>query len=132
VQGASRFVQRLWRLVNESATSPGLPRRRGRGVRRPMRWRLRKAAHGALDKVSTASKDCIQRLPRLYPGISNALGDVLAREGQPSPELAWAIARAAVILVNFSPQSALQNSAQSRWISEQVAPKQCRTARFAG
>src|SRR5690242_19815225 len=52
VQGASRFVQRLWRLVNDSAEiakkSP---------ARRPATFSdealgLRKAAHGALDKVS--------------------------------------------------------------------------------
>ena len=52
VQGASRFVQRLWRLVSESAdiarTAPAM---------RPSTFAadalaIRKAAHGALDKVS--------------------------------------------------------------------------------
>src|SRR6202000_2730859 len=52
VQGASRFVQRLWRLVNESAdlakVAPAAPPATF-GADAPA---LRKAAHGALDKVS--------------------------------------------------------------------------------
>jgi leucyl-tRNA synthetase len=58
VQGASRFVQRLWRLVNESAELAN--RARGTaGHVRPDALALRKAAHGALDKVPAASKSCI-------------------------------------------------------------------------
>src|SRR5277367_6678920 len=52
VQGASRFVQRLWRLVNESAEIA-----KSAPSTRPASFDagalvLRKAAHGALDKVS--------------------------------------------------------------------------------
>src|SRR6202000_2527186 len=51
-QGAARFVQRLWRLVNESAEIAGKTQ-----TARPQSFgadalALRKAAHGALDKVS--------------------------------------------------------------------------------
>jgi hypothetical protein len=70
VQGASRFVQRLWRLVNESAdlakaAPAGRPASFGAGA-----LALRKAAHGALDKVSIG----IEKLPGLYPGIRQRAG----------------------------------------------------------
>ena len=52
VQGSWRFVQRLWRLVHEVAEIAGFgqPGRRSGGRRRALA--LRKAAHGALAKVS--------------------------------------------------------------------------------
>jgi leucyl-tRNA synthetase len=105
VQGASRFVQRLWRLVNESSdiakTAPSA---------RPAAFgadalALRKAAHGALDKVSTGIEKlhfnvCLAHIRE----FSNSLADVLARDGQPSPDLAWSVREAAVILVQlFAP-----------------------------
>src|SRR5437588_10650658 len=51
VQGASRFVQRIWRLVNEAASLG-----KGAPAGRPSAFGsdallLRKAAHGELDKV---------------------------------------------------------------------------------
>jgi leucyl-tRNA synthetase len=100
VQGASRFVQRLWRLVNESATI-------GKGIARPAAFgadalALRKAAHGALDKVTTGIEKlhfnvCLANIRE----FANALADVLARPGTPAPDLAWAIHEAAVILVQL-------------------------------
>src|SRR3984893_11265967 len=105
VQGASRFVQRLWRLVNEAAdiarTSPAA---------RPTFFgsdalALRKAAHGALDKVSSGIEKLHFNVCLAYiREFSNALGEVLGREGQPPPDLAWAEREAAVILVQlFAP-----------------------------
>jgi leucyl-tRNA synthetase len=113
VQGASRFVQRLWRLVNESAalasTAPAA---------RPATFgadalALRKAAHGALDKVSTGIEKLHFNVCLAYiREFANALGEVLARPGQPSPDLSpdlppdlsWAVHEAAVILVQlFAP-----------------------------
>ncbi|GAC1620481.1 MAG: leucine--tRNA ligase [Bradyrhizobium sp.] len=102
VQGASRFVQRLWRLVTESAdiarTAP---------VSRPAGFgddalALRKAAHGALDKVSTGIERlhfnvCLAHIRE----FSNTLGETLARPGQPSPDMVWAIREAAIILVQL-------------------------------
>jgi leucyl-tRNA synthetase len=105
VQGASRFVQRLWRLVNESAdfanTGPAA---------RPTAFgtdalAIRKAAHGALDKVSTGIERlhfnvCLAHMRE----FSNALADLLAREGKASSNLKWAVREAAVILVQlFAP-----------------------------
>ncbi|MEH2524435.1 MULTISPECIES: leucine--tRNA ligase [unclassified Bradyrhizobium] len=105
VQGASRFVQRLWRLVNESAeiarTAP---------ADRPASFdadalALRKAAHGALDKVSSGIERlhfnvCLAHIRE----FANALAEVLGREGKPAPDLAWSVREAAIILVQlFSP-----------------------------
>jgi leucyl-tRNA synthetase len=105
VQGASRFVQRLWRLVNESAeSSKPAPAARPASFG-PEALALRKAAHGALDKVSTGIEKLHFNVCLAYiREFSNALGEALAREGQPSPDLGWAIREAAVILVQlFAP-----------------------------
>ena len=75
VQGASRFVQRLWRLVNESAeiakprTSgpPGIIRRRRAGA---AQGGARRAGQG-LDRHRKAA---FQRLPRLYQGVFQCAG----------------------------------------------------------
>jgi leucyl-tRNA synthetase len=105
MQGASRFVQRLWRVIGEAAeiakTAPSA---------RPAEFgaealALRKAAHGALDKVSSGIEKlhfnvCLAHIRE----FTNALADTLARPEKPSPDLAWAIAEAAVILVQlFAP-----------------------------
>ncbi len=105
VQGASRFVQRLWRLVNESAEIA-----KSAPAARPAAFgsdalALRKAAHGALDKVSTGIEKlhfnvCLAHIRE----FANALAEILSRESAPSPDLAWAVREAAVILVQlFSP-----------------------------
>src|SRR5437763_1079807 len=96
VQGASRFVQRLWRLVNESADIA-----RNAPAARPAAFgadalALRKAAHGALDKVSTGIEKLHFNVCLAYiREFSNAMGEVLARPGQASPDLApdisWAV-----------------------------------------
>lgn len=105
VQGASRFVQRLWRLVNDAValakTAPAA---------RPASFgddatALRKAAHGALDKVTTGVERlhfnvCLAHIRE----FTNAFSEVLQRPGQPAPDLAWAIREASRILVQlFSP-----------------------------
>jgi leucyl-tRNA synthetase len=105
VKGASRFVQRLWRLANESADIA-----KSAPAERPATFgadasAIRKAAHGALDKVSAGIEKmhfnvCLANIRE----FANALADTLARSDTPSPDLAWAIREAAVILVQlFSP-----------------------------
>lgn len=105
VQGASRFVQRLWRLVNVSAELA-----KAAPADRPAAFSddataLRKAAHGALDKVSNGIERlhfnvCLAHIRE----FANALADVLGRDGQPAPDLAWSVREAAVILVQlFAP-----------------------------
>lgn len=105
VQGASRFLQRLWRLLNESAELAKLA-----PATRPASFgadalALRKAAHGALDKVSSGIERlhfnvCLAHIRE----FTNALAEVLGREGTPSPDTVWAISEASVILVQlFAP-----------------------------
>ena len=67
---------------------------------------MRKAAHGALDKVSTGIERlhfnvCLAHIRE----FANALAEVLARRAaSPRPDLAWAVREAAIILVQlFSP-----------------------------
>jgi leucyl-tRNA synthetase len=105
MQGASRFVQRLWRVIGEAAgiakTAPSA---------RPAEFGaealgLRKAAHGALDKVSTGIEKMHFNVCLAYiREFTNALADILAKPEPPTPDLIWAIREAAVILVQvFSP-----------------------------
>jgi leucyl-tRNA synthetase len=102
VQGAARFVQRLWRLVNEAVEIAGtVP------AARPASFgadalALRKAAHGALDKVSAGIERlhfnvCLAHIRE----FTNALAEILAKGGQPSADLAYAIWEAATILVQL-------------------------------
>jgi leucyl-tRNA synthetase len=105
VQGASRFVQRLWRLVNESAdAAKTAPAERPKSFG-PEAIALRKAAHGALDKVSGGIERlhfnvCLAHIRE----FANALADVLANEGRPPADLSWAVREAALILVHlFAP-----------------------------
>jgi leucyl-tRNA synthetase len=105
VQGASRFVQRLWRLVND-AVELG----KDAPAARPASFgadalSLRKAAHGALDKVTTGVERlhfnvCLAHIRE----FTNTFSEVLQRPDRPTPDLAWAIREASQILVQlFSP-----------------------------
>jgi len=101
VQGASRFVQRLWRLISESVevakTAP---------VDRPAQFgdaalKLRKAAHGALAKVSAEIEKlhfnvCLAHIRECANALSEAIETI--SEGKASPDLAWAVKEAADIL----------------------------------
>jgi leucyl-tRNA synthetase len=102
VQGAARFVQRLWRLVNEAVEIIGTA-----PAARPPSFgadalALRKAAHGALDKVSTGIERlhfnvCLAHIRE----FTSALAEILTKDGQPSADLAYAIREAATILVQL-------------------------------
>jgi leucyl-tRNA synthetase len=105
VQGASRFVQRLWRVVGEAAELA-----KAAPSARPAAFgvdalALRKAAHGALDKVSGGIEKlhfnvCLAHIRE----FTNTLAELLGREAQPAPDLAWSVQEAAVILVQlFAP-----------------------------
>lgn len=116
VQGASRFVQRLWRVINESAALA-----KAAPATRPASFgdealALRKAAHGALDKVSNGIERlhfnvCLAHIRE----FTNALADVLAKGGQPAPDLAWSVREAALILVQlFAPM--MPHLAEECWM----------------
>jgi len=109
VQGASRFVQRLWRLVNDSVESGKDALAARPASFGPDATALRKAAHGALDKVTSGVERlhfnvCLAHIRE----FANTFSEILQRPGQPAaglaPDLAWAIREAGQILVQlFSP-----------------------------
>ena len=105
VKGASRFVQRLWRMVNEAAAhGKNAPSARPAAFS-PEALAVRKAAHGALDKVSTGVEKLQFNVCLAYiREFANAFGEALARPGTPAPDMCWALNEAAVILVQlFAP-----------------------------
>jgi leucyl-tRNA synthetase len=106
VQGAARFVQRLWRLVNEAVESAGTS-----PAARPASFgvealALRKAAHGALDKVSTGIERlhfnvCLAHIREFTNALAETLGKAPDKGGQPPADLTYAIHEAATILVQL-------------------------------
>jgi leucyl-tRNA synthetase len=107
-QGASRFMQRLWRLINEAAEAgkaapQGKPATFGDDA-----LALRKAAHGALDKVSTGIERlhfnvCLANIREFTNTLADTLGRGATKSGL-APDLAWSLREAAIILVQlFSP-----------------------------
>jgi leucyl-tRNA synthetase len=109
VQGAWRFLQRLWRLVNEAAAfAAAAP------VTRPDTFSeqaivLRKASHGALARVSEdIEKLRFNRCVAHIYEFTNVLQAVLAEAGatpapapELAPDLAWAVHEAAEILMQL-------------------------------
>ncbi len=121
VQGASRYVQRLWRLVNEAAAIA-----KSAPAARPASFgadalALRKAAHGTLDKVSTGIERlhfnvCLAYIREFTNALADVLAKVSSREGgTPAPDVAWAVREAAVILVQLiSPM--MPHLAEECWV----------------
>ncbi len=103
VQGAWRFTQRLWRLIAEAAevatTAP---------AQRPSEFgeaalALRKAAHGALAKVSDAIDKlhfnvCVAHIYEFANAFGGSMGAI---EQAPSADYRWAVKEAADILVRL-------------------------------
>jgi leucyl-tRNA synthetase len=109
VQGAWRFVQRLWRLVADAAevarTAPAA---------RPAAFgadatALRKAAHKALAAVSEDVERlrfnrCVAHIYEFANAFGDALGEMGAERGSVSADEAWAVREATEILVQlFAP-----------------------------
>src|SRR4029079_11477516 len=102
VQGAWRFTQRLWRLVGGMAeiarTAPPMrPAEFGEAA-----MAVRKAAHGALAKVSEAIERlhfnvCVAHIYEFANALGSALGD--AAKTPATPDLAWSIKEGGDILV---------------------------------
>ena len=101
VQGASRFVQRLWRLVGEIADVSG-PATRPTEFG-PQAQNVRKAAHRALSNVGEdiarlRFNRCIAHIYECANTLSDAIG---AAETAPAPDFAWALREAGDILVRL-------------------------------
>ena len=102
VEGASRFVQRVWRLANEAAGKGAAPDAAAPAEFGEAATALRRAAHGALAQVG----DDIERLrfnrcvAAAYE-LSNALGKALNAEAPIADDLAFALREAAEILVQI-------------------------------
>jgi leucyl-tRNA synthetase len=102
VQGAWRFTQRLWRLVGDAIeAAKAAPATRPESFGEPA-LQVRKAAHGALAKVSDAVEKlhfnvCVAHIYEFANSLSAALSGKQAR----SPDFAWAVREAADILVRL-------------------------------
>jgi leucyl-tRNA synthetase len=105
VQGALRFVQRLWRLIGDAAEVAGdAPAERPAHFAAPA-LAVRKAAHGALAKVSSGIETlhfnvCLAHIREFANALIAGLDDAAARGGA-SPDFAWAVKEAAEILVQL-------------------------------
>jgi leucyl-tRNA synthetase len=115
VQGAWRFVQRLWRMVGEIAqvTAPASrPAEFG-----PAALTVRKAAHRALDRVSDdigklRFNRCVAHIYEFANALSDAIGEV---ETATPLDMAWALREAGDILVRlFHPM--MPHLAEECWV----------------
>ena len=105
VQGAWRFAQRLWRLIGDMAgiaasAPPERPAQFG-----PAALAVRKAAHGALARVSDEIEKlhfnvCVAQIYELTNTLSEAI-NAAAETPEVAPDLRWAIREAGNILVQL-------------------------------
>jgi leucyl-tRNA synthetase len=140
MQGSSRYVQRLWRLVNESASLARAAPAARPATFGPEALALRKAGHGTLDKVSTGIERmhfnvCLAHIREFTNALADVLAQILAKGGGTpapdfAPDLSWAVREAAVILVQlFAPmmphlaEESWQVLAQPGLVSEASWPK---------
>jgi len=103
VQGAGRFVQRLWRLVNDAADiAKSAPAARPANFSHAAQ-KIRKAAHGALSKVSSEIEKlhfnvCVAHIYEFANALNAAVNE---NAKNPAPDVAWAVKEAADILVTL-------------------------------
>ena len=104
VQGAWRFVQRLWRLIHAAAeVAVAAPRERPQDFSAPAQA-VRKAAHRALARVSEDIERlrfnrCVAHVYEFHNALSDALDAASSRKA--TPDFAWAVREAADILVQL-------------------------------
>jgi leucyl-tRNA synthetase len=128
VQGAWRFMQRLWRLAGEAAEiATSAPA--GRPAQfSPPAAALRKATHQALAKVTDDIEKlhfnvCVAAIYEFANALGTAIGDIGSDEGtndgdspSPTPDLRWAMNEAVNVLVQlFNPM--MPHLAEECWAS---------------
>jgi leucyl-tRNA synthetase len=101
VQGAWRFVQRLWRLIGEIADIETPATRPTQFSEQALS--VRKAAHRALANVSDdiaklRFNRCVAHIYECANALSDAIG---AADAAPSPDFGWALREAGDILVRL-------------------------------
>jgi len=101
VQGAWRFVQRLWRLVGEISGIAAPAARPAAFTGAALT--VRKAAHRALSHVSDdinrlRFNRCVAHIYEFANALSDSIGSI---ETAPPPDLAWALREAGAILVRL-------------------------------
>jgi leucyl-tRNA synthetase len=101
VQGAWRFVQRLWRLIGEIADIDAPAARPAQFGEQALG--VRKAAHRALANVSDdiarlRFNRCVAHIYECANALSDAIG---AAETKPAPDFAWSLREAGNILVRL-------------------------------
>ena len=106
VQGAWRFMQRLWRLVGEAAeiaaTAPPEPP----GQFAPTAAALRKATHRALARVTDDIEKlhfnvCVAHIYEFANGISAIIGEIEGAASDLGPDFRWAMREAVNVLVQL-------------------------------
>ena len=109
VQGAWRFMQRLWRLCGEAAeVAAAAPAARPPQFS-PAATALRKATHQALAKVTDEIEKlhfnvCVAAIYEFANALSAAIGDIDTEDGSIAPDLRWAMGEAVNVLVQlFAP-----------------------------
>jgi len=101
VQGAWRFVQRLWRLIGEIADIEAPAARPAQFSEAALA--VRKAAHRALSNVSDdiaklRFNRCVAHIYECANALSDAIGGA---ETKPAPDFAWALRESGDILVRL-------------------------------
>jgi leucyl-tRNA synthetase len=109
VQGAWRFVQRLWRLVGEGgAIARAAPAERPAGFA-PAALALRKATHQALAKVTDDIEKlhfnvCVAAIYEFANALNESIGNADTEDGAVAPDFTWAMREAVNVLVQlFNP-----------------------------
>ena len=118
VQGAWRFVQRLWRLVDDAAEIAAIGAGTAPATFSGPAMAIRKAAHGALAKVSEDIEKlrfnrCVAHIYEFANALQAALADTGGNGGL-TPDLAWAVREAAEILVQLF-QPMMPHLAEECW-----------------
>ena len=106
VQGAWRFMQRLWRLVGEAAEIAATAPSERPGQFAPTAAALRKATHRALARVTDDIEKlhfnvCVAHIYEFANRISTIIGEIEGAASDLGPDFRWAMREAVNVLVQL-------------------------------